>query len=43
MMKIIGIAVSGTIIYVILKKNCPEYAVLAQIGAVIIVAFIAYP
>ncbi len=43
MIKIIGIAVSGTIIYVILKKYCPEYAVLAQIGAVIIVAFIAYP
>lgn len=43
MIKIIGIALSGTVIYVILKKYCPEYAILAQIGAVIIVAFISYP
>ncbi len=43
MSKIIGIAVAGTVVFVLLKKYSPEYAVLSQISAIIIVVFLAYP
>lgn len=43
MSKIIGIAVAGTVIYVILKKYSQEFAVISQICAVILILFLAYP
>lgn len=43
MSKLVGIAVAGTVVFVLLKKISPEYAVVSQISAVIIISFLAYP
>lgn len=43
MTKLVGIAVMGTVICVLLKKYAPAYAVFAEVGSAIIILFLAYP
>lgn len=43
MSKIVGIAVLGTVTFIILNKYSPEYAIISQICTVIIIAFLTYP
>lgn len=43
MIKLIGISLVSTSLYSVVKKYCPEYAILAEIGGVLLVLFFAYP
>lgn len=43
MSKLVGIAVTGTVVCVLMKKYAPAYAVFAEVCSVIIVAFLSYP
>lgn len=43
MIRIVGIALISAVLYVLIKKYSPEYASLAQIGAVILVLLAVYP
>ena len=43
MTKMFFTVISGVIVYVILKKYNPEYAVLAQISTIIIIFLLVYP
>lgn len=40
---IIGVAIISTVIYLLIKKYTPEYAILAEILSVCLVLFSAYP
>lgn len=43
MIKLIGIALVSSVLYCIVRKYTPEYAIIAETGAVMIVLFFAFP
>ncbi len=43
MIQLIGISLISAILYGVIKKYSPEYSVLAELGAVLLVLFFAYP
>lgn len=43
MIQIIGISLISSVLYVVVKKYCPEYAVLTEIGAVLLVFLLLIP
>ncbi len=43
MMNIVGVAVISSVLYGVIKKYSPEYAVLTEAGAIIIILWMAYP
>ena len=43
MMNIVGIAVVSSVLFGVVKKYSPEYGVLVEAGAVVIILWLAYP
>lgn len=43
MIQILGIALISAALYVVIKKYSPEYTVLTEVGAVLLILIFAYP
>ena len=43
MIQIVGISLISSVLYMVVKKYCPEYSVLAEIGAVLLVFTLLFP
>ena len=43
MISIVGIAVVSSVLFGVVKKFSPEYSILIETGAVVIILFLAYP
>lgn len=43
MIQLVGIAIISAALFVVIKKYSPEYAVFAEVAAVILVLFLVYP
>lgn len=43
MIQIVGISLISSVLYMVVKKYCPEYSVLAEIGAVLLVFVLLLP
>lgn len=43
MIQLIGISLISAVLFGVIKKYCPEYSVLAEVGAVLFVLVFSYP
>ena len=43
MIQLVGISVISATLFVVIKKYSPEYAVFAEVAAVVLVLFFVYP
>ncbi len=43
MTKVMGIAVISAVLYLLIKKYCPEYTILIEIASIILILWTVYP